>query len=128
MKVKPPLEKHEQSAGIALLRQLGAAVYSSGTVRPRGSLDYSTRQTPGIPDVEAFLPAMNGRPATLLKWEVKRQRWTASAWRAEQREYASRCDAVGLPYVIGSVDDLLTWLQDAGYVTAWQLPHYRARK
>jgi len=74
-------EKGEQAGGIKLLRTLGATVYTFGTRRSRGKAcprcgtfvpeHQGTRQTPGIPDVFAFLPARNGK-RVLLCWEAKR--------------------------------------------------------
>ena len=61
-------EKQEQQAILELLRLVKARVYVLGTVRPKG--DYpGTRQTPGLPDLEAWLPHGNG--CHLLKIEVK---------------------------------------------------------
>jgi hypothetical protein len=68
-------EKVEQARILELLRAIGAAVYVSGTVRPRTDAHHGTCQTPGIPDLCAFLPGPPGShpPAyTLLFIECKR--------------------------------------------------------
>jgi hypothetical protein len=126
--VSPRLEKHEQVDGVRLLVSLGAKVYVSGTVRRHG--DYpGTMQTPGIPDVEAYLPAPrygaplpDGRAQRLLKWECKRPRGRMSS---AQVEYAAHARAAGVDHVAGDLTALLTWLVDAGYLRADQLPHDR---
>lgn len=52
-------ERAIQSRIVALLRSVGCAVWVLGTTRRRG--DYQgTMQTPGLPDVLAFLPRSQG--------------------------------------------------------------------
>lgn len=117
----PRLEKFEQADGVRLLLSLGARVYVSGTRRARG--DYQgTRQTPGIPDVEAFLPARAGRCAQLVKWEVKR---AGGRLRPEQAAYRDACEAAGVAHVVGDLNALLRWLVAHGYLRADQVPHDR---
>jgi hypothetical protein len=109
------LERHEQADGVALLRLLGAKVYISGTVRRSG--DYQgTMQTPGIPDVEAFLPYPEGKMTTLrlLKWEVKRDGGRLSV---AQQEYRRWIDKTDVDYVVGSFQALKDWLIACGYLS-----------
>ena len=119
------LEKHEQEAGVRLLRTLGAKVYVLGTVRPQG--DYrGTCQTPGLPDVQAFLPIRGDRSEAtrrLLVWEVKRAQ--GGRLSEPQKEFLGLCAAAGVAHVVGPLDALLAWLHAEGYVHAGQVPHYR---
>jgi hypothetical protein len=110
-------ERDEQADGLKLLGAIGACVYVSGTVRPKGDTP-GTRQTPGIPDVEVFLPARDGR-RRLLKWEVKRS--TGGRLSPAQREYQALCAAADVAHVVGPCDALLAWLEAHGYVRADQL-------
>lgn len=124
---KPRLEKHEQGDGVALLRSLGAQVYVLGHARPRGDRP-STMQTPGLPDVEAFLPRPRYRagqfhPRRFLKWEVKRPR--KATIRAEQAAYRQLCLDADIAHVMGDLNTLIAWLVDGGYLLPSQLPHDR---
>lgn len=113
MKLRPPLEKVEQQEGVKLLRMLGSHVYILGTKRRAG--DYQgTNQTPGIADVEAFLPAKAGHPARILKWEVKRERGSKAS--PDQVRYAGHCTRAGVAYVIGTARTLTAWLVAEGYL------------
>jgi hypothetical protein len=113
--LRPRLEKHEQADGVALLRLIGAEVYISGTRRRRG--DYQgTMQTPGIPDVEAFLPDPYAKFATrrLLKWEVKSEAGISSS---AQAHYEMLCQSANIDHVVGPFRMLKQWLRDAGYLS-----------
>ena len=127
---KPRLEKLEQADGVKLLCMLGAAVYVSGTVRRAGD-HQGTMQTPGIPDVQAFLPrcwlpagTAVRHPPQLLCWEVKRQGGKMSA---AQTAYRAHCLAAGVPHVVGDLTALMAWLVEHGYLRADQLPASRQR-
>ncbi len=128
---KARLEKHEQQDGVKLLRSLGAAVYVLGTKRRKG--DYQgTNQTPGIADVEAWMPTKRSDQCTpwmlsrqLLKWEVKRSRGAKTS--VEQESYAALCTDAGVSYVCGDLSALMRWLVDAGYLRADQVPAERFR-
>lgn len=115
-------EKTEQAHGVQLLRSIGAMVYVSGGHRKRGD-HQGTMQTPGIPDVEAFLPVrgLNQR-GQLLKWECKA---VGGRVRPEQAEYAAHCAVANVAHVIGPFDTLIRWLTDHHYVKTDQFPTYR---
>lgn len=130
-------EKGEQASGVKLLRSLGAAVYVLGTRRARGSRcrcgafvpgDQGTRQTPGVADVLAFLPAPRGTrlAGCQLWWEAKR----AAGGRASdaQRVFAANCAAAGVAHCLGDVNDLVAWLIEHGYLRANQVAHYRTQQ
>lgn len=119
-------EKVEQAHGVQLLRSLGAAVYVSGTHRKKGDFQ-GTMQTPGIPDVEAWLPpdsTVSPARRMLLKWEVKAAGGTMSP---AQREYQALCVAAGVAHVCGDVDTLIAWLIQERYLKPENVPHYRGR-
>lgn len=61
--------------------------------------------TPGIPDLEVFAVAFGFGFRHEVKVEGRRQSY-------EQRVYQERCDAVGVPYVLGdreAAEDFLVW-------------------
>jgi hypothetical protein len=103
---RPPalLEKHVQRQIVDYLRLIGAEVYVLGTVRRKGDHP-GTMQTPGIPDLWAFLPAGGFGPTTL--WiEVKRKGGKRSP---AQEVFAIQCDLVEQNYVCGGLDDVMRW-------------------
>lgn len=115
-------EKVEQAQIVQLLRALGGKVYVSGTTRRRG--DYAgTMQTPGIPDVEVFLPRRDVPGKRLqLKVECKSER---GRLRPEQAEYRELCAQAGVEHVVGTLDAVIAWCVDRGYLRAQDVPHYR---
>jgi hypothetical protein len=119
-------EKAEQAHGVELLQRLcgRAAVFVSGTRRRRGDY-HGTMQTPGIPDVEAFLPARGERASTLLKWECKA---VGGRLRPEQAAYQQLCLHAGIAHVVGPFDALIARLTELGYVNANQFSHHRQPK
>jgi hypothetical protein len=128
-----PLEKVEQAHIEKLLTQLGGKVYHIGTKRRRG--DYQgTMQTPGIPDVFAFLPAprlipekvRNGAPIAV--WiEVKREGEKIAAG-SEQDAFRLLCFAAGGLHWSGTLNDIIEELVAGGWVRADSFPHYRQPK
>jgi len=107
-------EKVEQAGIVRLLRSLGAKVYVLGTVRRRG--DYpGTMQTPGLPDVRAFLKGQTPDTRVLLEIECKA---AGGRLRPEQREYRACCQAAGIAHVVGGIDAVIAWLVTHGYLRA----------
>lgn len=109
-------EKAEQAAIVQLLRTIGARVYVLGTRRRKG--DYpGTNQTPGLPDLYAFLPAGPHRAyaATTLWVEVKAPRGRLSA---EQRAFAEACEAARQRHVVGGLDEVVVFLTIGGWLKA----------
>lgn len=104
-------EKAIQRDVCALLRRLGAAVYTIGTVRRRGDHP-GTMQTPGLPDVLCFLPIRDGR-RTLLLLELKAQGGRLST---HQKAFRAYCEQAQLGYVTGNLDTVIAWLEEAGYL------------
>lgn len=118
-------ERTEQAGIVKLLRSIGGAVYVFGTTRRKG--DYQgTMQTPGIPDLEVFLPPAGGLSEnTLLKIEVKAPHGRLSP---AQQHYRDHCIAACVPHIVGGLDDVIAWLVKHGYLKLAQAPHYRLKK
>lgn len=109
------LEKHVQRQIVDYLRLIGAEVYVLGTVRRKGDHP-GTMQTPGIPDLWAFLPpakaAAHGERGYL--WiEVKAAKGLLSP---QQRGFRDGCEASRVNYVTGGLDAVQGWLMDRGWV------------
>lgn len=113
-------EDSEQEGGIRLLRHLGATVYRLGVRRRKGDHP-GTMQTPGLPDVLAFLQDTDGS-YTFLAWECKAPGGTL---RPEQATFAGLCFGAGIAHVAGPLNDLIRWLVARKYLRADQVPHYR---
>lgn len=118
-------EKTEQAHIVQLLRSVGARVWVLGTRRRRG--DYpGTMQTPGVPDLVAFVLVRDRpKPRRLLWVEVKAE---GGYLRPEQAEFASLCDAAGVAHVVGGLDAVLARLVSWGVVRADGIAHYRRPK
>ena len=119
------LEKHEQAGTVKLLTLLGADVYVIGTSRPRGrpcpscgtfvAEHAGTCQTPGISDLIVFLPGPAPRRVCFI--EQKRRGGVLSEPQQRFRDLAAKSTAL---YVAGTLDDVLDWLAERGYVRSRQ--------
>ena len=121
------LEKGEQLAIRDLMKTLGAAEYVLGTVRRKGDHP-GTMQTPGLPDLQFFLPEKRVemklyRTRRFVVVEAKRAK--GGRFSSEQIEYRGLALAAGIDYIGGSLDDVIAWLIAEGYLSANQVPHYR---
>jgi hypothetical protein len=134
-------ERTEQAHIVQLLRTLRASVYVLGTVRRHGDHP-GTMQTPGLPDVLAFLPvrgesASARQPVHGSEWpldaagpdrclqlciEVKAARGRLSLPQRIFREY---CERSGQAHIVGGLDAVIVWLIARGYLVPAQVPHYR---
>ena len=112
-------EKAVQAQCVALLRSLGARVWVLGTVRAKGDHP-GTRQTPGFPDVNAFIRGC------CLYLEVKAAGGKLRPEQADFREAALSCGAP-VYHVVGGVDELFAWLVERGIVKAENVPHERRK-
>ena len=113
-------ERDEQAHIVRLLRTLGAEVWALGTTRRRS--DYQgTNQTPGLPDVEAFMPAPDGG-RVLLVVEVKAP---GGRLRPDQVRFRDCCRAAGIAHVTGGVDAVIAWLVDHDYLNRNHVAWYR---
>lgn len=115
-------ERVEQAHIVQLLTLLGGKVYVSGTVRRRGDFP-GTMQSPGIPDLEVFLPPIDGK-RRLLKIECK-----AIGGRVSdaQRAYQQLCEQADIAHVVGNYDAVVEWLVAHQYAKPESFPHYRQR-
>ena len=137
-------EKTEQAHIVQLLRSIGGAAYVMGTTRRRGDHP-GTMQTPGIPDLMAFLPIARNRISAgfaidedgaayergqnfgpcLLFIECKA---AGGKMRPEQHAFKSHCEIAKVAHLVGGLDAAIAWLTQHGYVNANQFPHYRQPK
>jgi hypothetical protein len=107
---------------VQLLRTLGASVYVLGTTRRRG--DYpGTMQTPGVPDLLAFVPTAPGASERrLLCIEVKT---TVGRLSPAQVVFRSQCAAADIAHVTGPLDAVIAWLLERRLLSRGSVPHYR---
>lgn len=118
----PILEKHEQAGTVKLLTLLGADVYVIGTSRPRGrpcpscgafvAEHAGTCQTEGMADLVVFLPGLAPRHVCFIE-----QKRAGGVLSEPQRRFRTLADASTALYVAGTMDDVLAWLTDRGYLT-----------
>lgn len=123
-----PLERDEQKAIITLLVRAGCHysakddtdIYVLGTKRPRhlAKEAHRTYQTPGIPDLFAFLPAamfpIPDRPAPRCVWiEVKAVDGRPSE---AQERFERQCGYRKLAHVMGTADAVLAFLVHFGFL------------
>lgn len=128
------LEKVEQAHIIQLALTVGCEVTVFGTVR-RGSTcpkcgewvqgHMGTQQTPGIPDLEIWLPERASTIAgqrELVKWETKA---VGGRLSADQQEYRDLCAIAGVTWGSGPYAAFEQFLVARGLVKAENIPHYR---
>jgi hypothetical protein len=114
-RVIEPLEKFIQRDIQKLLCLLGAKVYVLGTRRARGD-QQGTRQSPGLPDLIAFLPArLPSRRSRIVLIEVKR---IGNDLSQAQFDFQTLCQRADIAYITGNLDRILTWLTAEGYLHA----------
>ncbi len=123
-------EKAVQQQIVTLLRTVGCAVSVLGTRRPRGEYQ-GTCQSPGLPDVWAWLPRGIGGLWVEVKAEGGRLRPAQAAFRDAAVAAIAAADAAGAPkvgrvwYVTGGLDAVIAALIGLGLLTAGQVAHYR---
>lgn len=116
-------ERRIQADGVKLLKALGARVWVYGTTRRRGD-HMGTMQTPGAPDVKAFLPPKGGRTWRGLWWEAK----APGGWlRPDQAAFQELALAAGEAHIVGGLEALVGWLVGEGYLRADQVAFYYTR-
>lgn len=96
-RARVPTEKETQHAVRRLLASVGARVWDT-------SQPFRAKITPGLPDLLAFVP---GRGLVFI--ECKRPGGKQSP---AQREFQAECEAAGVPYVLGGVDEVAAYLND----------------
>lgn len=113
-------EKVEQAHIVQLLRSIGAKVIVLGTTRRKG--DYQgTMQTPGVADLEVFLPIYVGM-REFMKIEVKSDGGRLSP---AQKDYQQWCQEANITHVVGGLDAVIAKLVELGYLKAENVAHYR---
>jgi hypothetical protein len=114
-------EAAEQHAIVQLLCTVGCQVWTLGTHRRRGDY-HGTMQSPGLPDLLAFLPRAGG----LLCIEVKAK---GGRLRPEQETFRNACLACEAPHlvhhVVGGLDGVIAYLMSLGLLQAQDVAHYR---
>ena len=126
------LEKTEQADTVKLLQTIGAAVYVIGTRRPRGKPcatcgafvpeHQGTCQTPGLPDLVAFLPG-HGAGAGERRILFVEQKARTGRYSPDQLMFRALVEQSPAAYIGGTLDDVVFWLEARGYVRrgpAWQ--------
>lgn len=130
-------EKIVQQQIVDALRKVGATVYVLGRpgLRQRPcpackapiAVDPGTRQTPGIPDLLAFMPGRYRATTESVDvnphqvWvECKAQGGRMSDEQVAFREHAQRA---GVAHIVGGLDEVLAYLLQRGYVR--EIAHYR---
>lgn len=102
-------EKAEQAAIVKLLETLGAKVYVLGRPSPNdGRTHRGTGQTPGVPDLLAFLGGWQ-----LVAIEVKAKGGRLSPAQVEFQTLARQS---GVNHIAGGLDAVIAWLTDRGYL------------
>lgn len=147
-------ERVEQTHIVQLLHTLRAKVYVLGNHRRKGDY-YGTMQTPGLQDLQAFLPrkpkgdpvcrlcghvmngqggmctALDGACRCVCEAEIACEllfveaKATGGRLRPEQAELRDLCRRAGIAHVVGGLDAVIAWLVAHGYLTADSVPHYR---
>ena len=114
-------EAAEQHAIVQLLCTVGCQVWTLGTHRRRGDY-HGTMQSPGLPDLLAFLPRAGG----LLCIEVKAK---GGRLRPEQEVFRNACLACEAPWqvhhVVGGLDAVIAYLIALGLLKPEQVAAYR---
>jgi hypothetical protein len=115
-------ERTVQAQIVAALRSVGASPMTLGTIRPKGDRP-GTFMSRGWPDLGVWMPeSQTGHPAHWLWIECKAK---GGKLRPEQADFRARCQAVGIPHIVGGLDDVLGYLVQHGYVR--ETAHYRQR-
>lgn len=104
-------ERIIQAQVVHLLRSLGGVVYSLGVTRRKG--DYQgTMQTPGLPDVIAFLDQGGG----MMQLVIIELKAPGNTMTAPQRQFCALCEAAGVAHIVGGLDDVIAWLIENDYM------------
>jgi hypothetical protein len=112
-------ERVIQAHIVRLLHHVGCQVYTLGTTRRRG--DYQgTMQTPGLPDVLAFLPRALG----VLFVEVKAPKGRLRPEQALFRELCMALVASQVYHVTGGLDAVMLRLMQVGLLKPDQVAFY----
>lgn len=119
-------EKTVQAQVVHLIRSVGGSVYVIGTKRPAKDFQ-GTCQTPGLPDIYAFLPkprlqAVPDGQARCVWVEVKAE---GGKLRTEQEKFRDWCHLAGVSHVVGGVTEVTSFLVMGGWLKRENVAHYR---
>ena len=120
-------EKTEQAHIVSTLRMIAGhdAVFTLGTVRKRGDHP-GTMQSPGLPDVVAFLPSRRPPGETprrvLLCVECKADGGRLSP---QQVVFRNLCHDAEIAHVVGTFNAVIQWLCERGYAKPESFSHER---
>jgi hypothetical protein len=119
-------ERAEQGSIKNLIELLGGVVKTIGTTRATccgtcgaPSTDPTTRQSPGLADLVAYLPPPKRQQArgwTQVWIECKGRGGTLSIEQVAFRELNLRA---GVAHVVGGVDEVIEYLTAGGWVNTW---------
>jgi hypothetical protein len=121
-------EAVEQEHIKQFIRSVGGSVWVVGTRRPKTDRP-GTFQTPGIPDLLAFIPVPDRVGDRMWKRrvfvfiEVKRTK--GSRIRQEQHDFRRECQEANVEHIVGSFDAVVQWAIARGVVREENVPHYR---
>ena len=140
--MKPPRvpEKAVQPQVVQLLKSIGGRVWVLGTRRSRfarcdncgaavvlkGKRHHSTRQTPGVADVLAFMPPRPPRERWLLLFVEAKA--AGGRLRDEQALFRELCLGADVAHVVGDLDAVIGWCVERGYLKRENVPWYRFPK
>ena len=107
-------EKQEQASIVQLVETLGGKAYVLGTTRPAGDFR-GTCQTPGLPDLYAFLPYQHAASTSRASLWIEVKKVGGRRSKA-QDEFKALCEASDTRYLCGTCDDVIAWLKEAGWL------------
>jgi hypothetical protein len=119
-----PTERQQQAQIVALLTSLGGKVWTLGTTRKRRD-HHGTMQSPGLPDLIAFIPTKHQTEARHWEFLVVEVKAKGGRLRPEQQTFRDLCHAAGIPHIVGDLDAVFAWLLDKGYLRREQINHAR---
>lgn len=92
----------------------------------KGRQHHSTRQTPGVSDVLAFMPPLGQASRwRLLFVEAKAK---GGRLRDDQAMFRELCLAAEVDHVVGDLDAVIGWCVEWGYLRRDQVAHYRLQE
>jgi hypothetical protein len=118
-------ESVEQRHIVVLLRTVRGEVWELGTKRSRKDDHMGTRQTPGVPDVLAFLPPAPGSGSTRWVFLFIEAKGQGGRLRPEQKRFRELALLAELAHIVGGQNEVIAWLLERGYLRREQVPHYR---
>jgi hypothetical protein len=121
-------EKVEQAHTMQLLDALGCEVWVLGT-RRRHTDHQGTMQSPGLPDLIAFLPCHIANPDVTPRRRLLVVESKAAGGRLSfaQKVFQRCCLEADVAHVVGDYDAVVAWLLENAYLRPESVPHYRLK-